>query len=162
MAGFGDEPLTEQQGGSTKADIKRAGTRSTLTFQEQDRLPTEQEVTRQKRRGALLGGLSQAKNVSAPDLQKPTGVVLGLLAANLLWTIWRTTVTSPGKLIHKLPQAVAGLWVVGLGVLILAEFNARLAMLFMVLVTIGNVLFNSAANQSAITALNSLFGQRKG
>lgn len=149
--------------GSSKADIKRSGTRSTLTFQEQNKLPTEQEVTRKKRHGAVVGGLRQtAKSVSAPDLQKPTGIVLALLAANLLWTIWRTTVTSPGKLIHKLPQAVAGLWVVGLGVLILAEFNARLAMLFMVLVTVGNVLFNSAANQSAMTALNSLFGQRKG
>jgi len=154
--------MAEDFPGSTKADIKRAGTRSTLTFQEQDKLPTEQEVTRKKRHGAILGGLSQAKNVSPPDLKKPTGIVLALLASNLLWTIWRTTVTSPGKLIHVLPQAIAGLWVVGLGVLILAEFNARLAMLFMVLVTVGNVLFNSAANQSAITALNSLFGQRKG
>lgn len=136
-----------------------------VSYEDQDDTESEESYQNRRRRTRVAGGarsgIQTARKLSAPDLQKPTGIVLALLAANLLWTVWRTTVTAPGKLLTVIPQAVAGLWVVGLGLLIVAEFNPRLAMLFIVLVTIGNVLFNNAANQSAITALNSLFGQRK-
>ena len=157
--GSPDSPSTPDHGLATKADIRRSQSKPEnrpVSYQEQDRATSERSYQGQRRFG---GALRQASSVSAPDLTKPTGVVLTLLALNVAWTIWRTAVTAPGHLIRSLPKAFAGIWVVGLGILIVAEFNAQLAVLFTILVTIGNVLFDNAANHRAIGALNTLFGK---
>jgi hypothetical protein len=109
------------------------------------------------RRPAIRDTISGARQVTSSDFGKPTGILIGLLAVNFAWTLFRTIVNNPNKVFHTALQALTGLWVVGLGVLIVAQFNPRLAMLFMALITVGNVLGNNAVNNRAISALNGVF-----
>lgn len=115
-------------------------------------------IERPTRARAVSGGVRTAQSISGPDLTKPTGAVVSLLALNFGWTVFRTAVTKgPSDVFHSMIRSFAGLWFVGLGVLIMAEFNARLAVLFMVLVTVGNVVSDNAANRVAIATLDKLF-----
>ena len=79
-----------------------------------------------------------------------------LLFLNLVWSMWRTVIGGH-DLRGELVREVAGIWFVGLGVLIVAEFNPQLAMWFMVLVTVGNILLNNAANKAAIKGVSTIF-----
>jgi hypothetical protein len=62
-----------------------------------------------------------------------------------------------------LVQNVAGIWVVGLGILVVAEFEPKLALLFAILFTIGNVIMSTGnktavqANKTAVQAFSDIF-----
>ena len=94
--------------------------------------------------------------IQAPTLNNPTTILVVLLFLNLVWSMWRTVISAK-NVRQELTREVAGIWVVGLGVLIVAEFNPQLALWFMVLITLGNVLFNSAANKTAIKGVSAAF-----
>lgn len=135
----------------------------TITLEPPSSSVPEHRRTVQKRQAVksqgIRSGLSTVRNASAPDLKNPTGGLLGLLALNFAWTVWRGTVTNPGHILPTIMRSAAGLWFVGLGVLLVAEFNPQLAVLFMVLITIGNVLQDNGPNMQAISILNTAFGK---
>lgn len=83
---------------------------------------------------------SDLAGLSAPKFTSSTGAVVSLLFLNFAWSVWRTIVNAGSDVRTKLVQNVAGIWVVGLGILLLAEFQPHLALLFVILLTIGNII----------------------
>jgi hypothetical protein len=104
---------------------------------------------------------SDLANLSGPKFTSPTGALTSLLFLNLAWSMWRTIVAEGNR--TTLVQNVAGIWVVGLGILVVAEFEPKLALLFAILFTIGNVIMSTGnktavqANKTAVQAFSDIF-----
>lgn len=101
-------------------------------------------------RGDLAG-------LSGPKFTSSTSALVSLLLLNFAWSIWRTIVNHKSGLRQQLTKNVAGIWVVGFGILILAEFQPQLALLFTILFTIGNILTTVSGQGNAIKTLTSVF-----
>ena len=115
--------------------------------------------------GGLKGITNDIKGISGPQFTSNTGAVVGLITLNAIWSMFRLfTVSGPTggtanpTVRHAEIRILTGAWIVGLGVLIIHEFNPRLAMLFALLLFLGNVLSDGAANQVAINSLSALLG----
>lgn len=132
---------------------------------QRDRLRAERHVEVQaeslRSRGSGLSRRLAPKSV----VSSPQGICVSLLALNGVWLIWRHIASvGAGKtpLVQlsspELVRGFTGLWVVGLGILILAEWAPAIAVPFAILFTIGNLLGGGAANKAATTALGRLFG----
>jgi hypothetical protein len=74
-----------------------------------------------------------------------------------MWSMWRTIVGGSDR--KTLVRSVAGIWVVGLGILIFAEFQPKLALMFVILLTIGNILSNVQGNTTAVGAFSRIFAK---
>jgi hypothetical protein len=114
---------------------------------------------------------SKAQNdiggISLPKFTSDTGAVVGLIALSMVWSLIRTFATADSTQsglgaaapVHaQLVRVMAGTWVVGLGILIVHEFDPHVAMLFALLVLVGNVLTNNAGNKAVINALGVVLG----
>lgn len=107
-------------------------------------------------------GQNDVGSISLPKFKSDTGAVVGLLMLSMVWSVVRTWTENPSEGFspasnRAMLKIFAGTWIVGLGVLIVHEFDPHVAMLFAVLVLVGNVLTNNAGNKAVIGALNSLF-----
>jgi hypothetical protein len=110
-------------------------------------------------------------NISLPSFTSDTGAVVMLIVLNLAWSVFRTFAENPeadttlgaASSIHgQLVKIVTGSWVVGLGLLIIHEFEPHLAMLLALFFLLGNIVTNNLGNKAAINALNRLFVGQKG
>lgn len=108
-------------------------------------------------------GQNDVGSVSLPKFTSDTGGVIALVMANMAWSVIRTYLQNPAsgvlnpESIQTYVKIVAGTWVVGLGVIIVHEFDPHLALLFAVLILVGNVLSNNRGNILVINAFEKLF-----
>jgi hypothetical protein len=103
----------------------------------------------------LSGWRNDLASLSPPKFTSGTGATTSLLFLNLAWSLWRTIVGGADR--KTLVRNVAGIWIVGIGILILAEFQPQLALAFAVLFTIGNIVSNVQGNSKAVKTLSTIF-----
>lgn len=100
---------------------------------------------------------SDLAGLKPPKFTSGNGAVISLIFLNFAWSMWRVIANNDTGVRTQLVRTVAGIWVVGLGILILAQFQSQLALMFAVLLTIGNILSNVKGNPKAIRAFGDIF-----
>jgi len=114
-------------------------------------------------RPSLIGrGQNDVGSISLPKIENETGGVVALLVISMTWSIVREWLKNPSGGFNpasnkQIVRILSGTWVVGLGVLVVHEFDPHLALLFAVLIVVGNIVSDNAGNKLVLGALDSIF-----
>ena len=115
------------------------------------------------KRPSLIGrGQNDVGSISLPKIENETGAVVALLVVSMSWSVVREWLKNPSGGFSpvsnkQIVRILTGTWVVGLGVLIVHEFDPHLALLFAVLIVVGNIVSDNAGNKLVLGALDSVF-----